>query len=84
MEVNYERIIEFCKNLANRYNKSECLKYLAYHLAIGSTPKKEEIQYFDFSGEDAIENFLDKLLKEQKQEQEYRQKKLRYKKRSFE
>ncbi len=65
VENNYDKIVKFCKNLEKKYGKLECLKYLTYHLVIGSTPKKEQTQFFDFEGEDSIEKFLDKLLEEQ-------------------
>jgi hypothetical protein len=65
--LNHKKITDFCLELQKRYPNH--LEYLAYHIAVGSTPEEGGINFFDFPGEDSIENFLDKLLEEQEKEE---------------
>ncbi len=69
LEVNHNKISQFIEYLEKKYDKSELSKCLAYYLLTDDIPQKKDIEFFDFSGEDSIENFLDKLLEEQEREE---------------
>ncbi|GBD34493.1 hypothetical protein HRbin35_00217 [bacterium HR35] len=58
---NQELFNEFFKRLnqlTEMLGPEECQKYLAWHIAVGSTPDENLIQFLDFEGEDNIQNLL--------------------------
>jgi len=54
----FESLSEFTQ----RKGRAECQKYLAWHIAVGSTPDENLIQFLDFEGEDNIQNLLENFL----------------------
>lgn len=68
---NHKKITRFCKRLISKYGRDECLKVLAFHIAIGSTiPPEIKINYFDFTGKDSILRFINDLLKKKKKDKD--------------
>jgi hypothetical protein len=63
-EYFFQKLIEFSKKLEDKYSRKECLKCLAWHILVGSTPVKEKIAFFDFEGEDSIVNFINDFYNE--------------------
>ena len=60
--------------LQEKYGKEKCLKVMAFHILVGSTPKigfsESEGNKFDFDREDSVEKFIDKKLEEEEKELE--------------
>ena len=62
---------DFGIKLQKKYGKEDCINVMAFHILIGSTPHAGFLELkdykFDFDGEDSIEKFIDKTLKEAKE-----------------
>lgn len=59
--------------LKDKYGNDKCGKILDFHCLSGSTPPYEKIKIKDFQGEDSIEFFLNKKLKELEELEEQKQ-----------
>ena len=66
-----DKVVEFAKNIKDKYGNEECTHYAAFHILAGSTPRKSwsefPEEYVDFPDGDSIEKFLEKLSEEYKE-----------------
>lgn len=60
MEKYYSVMVPFARSLERKYGE-ECKKYFLYHIMIPSSTDEKSSPYFDFDGEDSVENFINNL-----------------------
>lgn len=59
----YQELSNFINNvLRKKYSQENLLKYLSFHIFIGSTFKLSDIEYLDLPEEDSIVNKVRKLI----------------------